>query len=326
MRRREFIAGLGAAAWPAVAPAQQPAMPVIGFISGASADVGADRVRAFRQGLGEAGYVEGQNVMIEYHWLEGRYDRLPALAAELVRHRVAVIAALGSNPAALAAKAATATIPIVFGVGADPVGLGLVASLARPGGNVTGINYFAQDVTAKRLGLLHDLLPKAVRIGVLVNPANPSTAEAALREVPDAASVFGLQIQFVNASTSHEIDAAFATFVRQRADALFVSSDALFSSRGVQISGLAARDRIPTACARRDMVAAGGLMSYSASPTEAFHQAGVYTGSILKGTKPADLPVVQSIKFEFVLNLQTARLLNIEVPPSVLALADEVIE
>jgi putative tryptophan/tyrosine transport system substrate-binding protein len=327
MQRRKFIGALGgAAAWPLAAQTQPQPLPVIGFIIGTSADVGADRVRAFHKGLGEAGYVEGQNVMVEYHWLEGQYDRLPALAAELVRRRVSVIATLGSNPAALAAKAATATIPVVFGVGVDPVRLGLVASLARPDGNVTGINYFAQDVTAKRLGLLHDLVPKAVRIGVLVNPANPSTAEAALREVPDAARVFGLQIQFVNASTSREIDTAFATFVRERAEALLISSDALFSSRGVQIVNLAARDRIPTACARRDMVAVGGLMSYSASASEAFHQAGIYTGSILKGAKPADLPVVQSIKFEFVLNLQTARLLNIEVPPSVLALADEVIE
>jgi putative ABC transport system substrate-binding protein len=283
-------------------------------------------VAAFRKGLGETGFVEGQNVTVEYHWLEGQFDRLPALAAELVRRRVSVIATLGSNPAALASKAATTTIPIVFGVGVDPVRLGLVASLARPGGNATGINYFVQDVTAKRLGLLHDLVPKAVRIGVLVNPANPSTSEAALREVPDAARVFGLQIQFANASTSREIEAAFATFVRGGAEALFVSSDALFSSRGVQIANLAARDRIPTACARRDMVAVGGLMSYSASAREASHQVGVYTGRILKGAKPADLPVVQSIKFEFVLNLQTAGLLNIEVPPSVLALADEVIE
>jgi putative ABC transport system substrate-binding protein len=327
MNRRSFIAGLsGAMVRPVVAWPQQATLPVIGFVNGASADVGGERVRAFRQGLSEAGYIEGQNVTVEYYWLEGQYDRVPALVAELVRRRVAVIATLGSNPAALAAKAATDTIPIVFAVGVDPVKLGLVASLARPGGNATGINYFAQDATAKRLGLLHDLVPKAVRIAVLVNPANPSTAQAALREVPEAARVFGLQIQFVNASTSGEINAAFPTFARERAEALFVASDALFSSRGVQLSNLAARDKIPAAYARRDMVAAGGLMSYSASATEAFHQVGVYTGDILKGAKPADLPVVQSAKFEFVLNLQTARLLGLEVPQNLLTLADEVIE
>ena len=245
IRRREFIAGLGsAAAWPVVARAQQPAMPVIGFVNAGSADASAGYVAAFRKGLGETGYVEGQNVTVEYRWLEGQYDRLPALMADLVRRRVAVIATPGSTPAAIAAKAATATIPIVFGVGDDPVKLGLVASLARPGGNVTGINFFAAEVVAKRLALLHELVPKAVRVAVLVNPANAPIAETTLRDVQEAARAIGLQIHVLNASTSREIDAAFATLARERPDALFVAPDAFFTSRRVQIATLAARDRI----------------------------------------------------------------------------------
>jgi putative tryptophan/tyrosine transport system substrate-binding protein len=328
LRRREFITLLGGAAtaWPIAARAQQPAMPVVGFIYGGSADGAARYAAAFRKGLNETGYVERQNVTVEYHWLEGHYGRLPALVADLVGRRVAVIATPGSGPAALAAKAATATIPIVFGVAEDPAQLGLVASLARPGGNATGINFFAREVVAKRLRLLHDLVPKAVRIAVLVNPANASSAEATLREVQEAAPTIGLQIQILNATTIGEIDAAFATLSRERSDALFVAGDGFFDSRRGQFATLAARDRIPAAYAHRDYVAAGGLTSYGTDLADVFHRVGVYTGSILKGAKPADLPVLQSTKFEFVINLQTARALDIEVPSGVLAIADEVIE
>jgi putative ABC transport system substrate-binding protein len=326
MRRREFITLLGAAAaWPFTARAQ-PAMPVIGFIDGGSADGPATRAAAFRKGLNETGYVEGQNVTVEYHYLEGQYDRLPALMADLVRRRVAVIATPASTPAALAAKAATATIPIVFGVGDDPVKLGLVASLARPGGNATGINFFAYEVTAKRLRLLHDLVPKAVRVAALVNPPNVSVTVSTLREVQEAAPSLGLQIQILNASTIGEIDAAFATLARERPDALIVAPDSFFVGRGVQFATLTAVNKIPAAYANRDFVAAGGLMSYGTDLADAFRQVGVYTGSILKGAKPADLPVLQATKFEFVINLQTARALGIEVPPGVLSIADEVIE
>jgi putative ABC transport system substrate-binding protein len=265
-------------------------------------------------------------VTIEYHWLEGQYDRLPAVAADLVRRQVAVIATPVSANAALAAKAATATIPIVFSAPLDPVQFGLVASLARPGGNVTGINIFTEEVTAKRLRYLHDLVPKAVHVAVLVNPAFPSIAEPTLRDVKETAGAIGLQIQILNASTIGEIDAAFATLARQRPDALFVAADAFFTSRRGQFATLTARDRMPAAYANRDIVAAGGLMSYGTDLTDAFHQVGVYTGKILKGAKPADLPVQQSTKFQFVINLQTARALGIEVPPEVLSIADEVIE
>jgi putative tryptophan/tyrosine transport system substrate-binding protein len=327
MRRRECITLLGgAAAWPLAARAQQPALPVVGFIRDGSADASAHFVAAFRKGLNETGYVEGQNVTVEYHWLEGHYDRLPALMADLVRRQVAVIATPGTPLATLAAKDATATIPIVFGVGDDPVKLGLVASLAQPGGNATGINSFVQEVVAKRLRLLHDLVPKAVRVAVLVNPANASTAEATLRDVQQAAPTIGLQIQILNASTIGEIDAAFATFARERPDALFVAGDAFFASRRVQFATLTARDRIPSAYSVRELVEAGGLMSYGTDLANMFHQVGVYTGKILKGAKPADLAVTQATKFEFVINLQTARALGIEVPPGVLSIADEVIE
>jgi putative ABC transport system substrate-binding protein len=326
MRRRAFITLLGgAAAWPLTARGQQPALPVIGLINARSAETSVRIGAAFRKGLNEAGYVEGQNVTVEYHWLDGQYDRLPSLMADLVRRRVAVIATPGSNPAALAAKVATTTIPIVFGVGEDPVKLGLVVSLNRPGGNATGINFFASEVTAKRLGLLHQLVPKAVRVAVLINPANVSTAEATLRDIPDAAREIGLQIQVLNASTSREIEAAFA-LARDRADALFVGADGFFASRRVQFATLATRYAIPTAHATREAVEAGGLMSYGADVADMFHRVGVYAGQILKGAKPAELPVLQTTKFEFVINLQTARALGLEVPNSLQLLADEVIE
>jgi putative ABC transport system substrate-binding protein len=325
--RREFITLLGgaAAAWPGSARAQQSAMPIIGFVSARSAEASALDAAAFHKGLSKTGYVEGQNVAVEYHWLDGQFGRLPSLMADLVRRRVAVITT-PNNAAALAAKAATTTIPIVFGVAEDPTRLGLVASLARPGGNATGINFFPGEVVAKRLGLLHDLVPKAVRIAVLVNPANTKVAEATLREIPEAARALGLQIQILNASTNREIEAAFDALARDRADAFFVAGDGFFSSRRVQFATLAMRDRIPAAYSERDYVAAGGLMSYGTDLTEVFHQVGAYTGSILKGTKPADLPVLQPTKFEFAMNLQTARALGLTVPDTLLARADEVIE
>jgi putative ABC transport system substrate-binding protein len=328
LRRREFITLLGgaAASWPLAARAQQPALPVVGVVSGQSSDSDARNAAAFRKGLNETGIIEGQNVTVEYHWLEGQYGRLPALMADLVRRQVAVIATTGNLAAALAAKAATATIPIVFGVPEDPVKLGLVASLARPGGNATGINFFFNEVLAKRLRLLHDLVPKAVRVAVLVNPANASTAESTLRAVQEAAPTIGLQIKVLNARTSGEIDAAFATLARERPDALFVAPDAFFSSRGVQFATLTARDRIPASYATRQIVIAGGLMSYGTDLADVSYQVGVYSGRILKGAKAADLPVVQSTKFEFVINLQTARTLGIELPPGLLSIADEVIE
>jgi putative ABC transport system substrate-binding protein len=326
MNRRQFITLLGSTAPWSVAARAQPALPVIGFVHPASPDTGARNAAAFRKGLNEIGYVEGQNVTVEYHWLEGQYDRLPTLTADLVRRRVAVIATPGSNPATLAAKGATATIPIVFGVGEDPVKLGLVANLARPGGNATGVNFFAAEVVTKRLRLLHDLVPKAVRIAVLLNPGNASSAEITLREAQGAAPTIGLQIQVLNATTIGEIDAAFATLARERPDALFVAPDQFFASRRVQFATLAARNNIPATYSVRDMVEVGGLMSYGADAADMYRQVGVYAGRILKGAKPADLPVVQSTKFEFVINLQTARALGIEVPASLLATADEVIE
>jgi putative ABC transport system substrate-binding protein len=332
MRRRDFIALSGGAAALSLsrsraARAQQPALPVVAFLNGGSPDISAHYTAAFRKGLNETGTIEGQNMTVEYHWLEGHYDRLPALMADLVRRQVAVIATPGSIPVALAAKAATATIPIVFGAGEDPVKLGLVASLARPEGNVTGVNFFIQEVTAKRLRLLHDLVPKAVRIAVLVNPANTSTAEATVQDARKAAPTMGLQIQMIlNATSIGEIDAAFATFAQERPDALFVAPDGFLSSRRGQFATLTARDRIPATYPNRDDVAAGGLMSYGTDLADMFHQVGVYAGKIIKGAKPADLPVLQSTKFEFVINLQTARALGIEVPPGVLSIADEVIE
>jgi putative ABC transport system substrate-binding protein len=298
----------------------------LGFISGGSSDVYAREVAAFRKGLNEAGTIEGQNVTVEYHWLEGHYDRVPALVADLVHRQVAVIASLGNVSATLAAKAATKTIPIVFGIAQDPVELGLVASLARPGGNATGVNFFFMEVVAKRLRLLHDLLPKAVRVAVLINPANVSTAASTIRDVEQAAPSIGMQIQIFNATTIAEIDAVFTTLARERPDALFIAPDAFFNSRAVQFATLTAINKIPTAYSNRDAVAVGGLMSYGTDLADMYHQIGVYTGKILKGAKPADLPVLQSSKFEFAINLQTARALGIEIPSGVLSIADEVIE
>jgi putative ABC transport system substrate-binding protein len=325
VRRREFIALLGGVAtWPRAARAQQPAMPVIGFLNLASPDTIADRVRAFRQGLKETGYVEGENVAVAYRFAGNQNDRLPEMAAELVRQQVAVIAATGGIAAVLAAKAATTTIPIVFMAAEDPVRLGLVGSLARPGGNATGINFFSNELVAKRLELLRELVPAATRVSVLVNPATAANAETTLRDVEPAARTMGLQIQVLNAS--REINAAFATFGRERPDALFVGGDPLFDSRRVQIVQLAARHTVPATYSGRQYPEIGGLMSYGANLADAWRQVGVYTGRILKGARPADLPVVQSTKLELVINVETARMLGLTVPPTLLATADEVIE
>ena len=323
--RRKFLATLGgAAAWPLAARAQQAAVPVIGFLYGASPDPVARRLRAFRQGLKDSGYVEGENVAIEYRWAESQFDRLPEMVADLIRRQVTVIAAL-NTVAAVAAKAASTTIPIVFSSGEDPVRLGLVASLARPGGNATGINNFIGEVTAKRLGLLHELVPTANRVGVLVNPADVLT-ETALRDVQPAARAIGLQIQVVNASTSGEIDAAFAAFVREQVDALFIGPGGVFSNRRVHIANQAMRHGIPATYSQREFPEIGGLMSYGTNLTDSWRQVGIYAGRVLKGAKPADLPVAQSTKLELVINAQTARLLGLTIPPGVLAIADEVIE
>jgi putative ABC transport system substrate-binding protein len=326
MRRREFITLLGgaAAAWPLAAHAQQAALPVVAFINAGVADANTRRVAAFRKGLSESGYLEGQNVTIEYHWLEGHYDRLPVLLADLVRRRVAVIATPATQPAALAAKAATSSIPIVFGFGEDPVRLGLVASLAQPGGNTIGVNFFNEEITSKRLGLLRELVPNASRLAVLSNPNGPS--ETQLQDLQEAGRTLGLQILPFHASTSNEIDAAFAALARERVDGLFVAGDAFFNSRRVQITTLATRERLPASYASREYVEAGGLMNYGTNLSDTFRQVGIYTGSILKGSKPADLPVLQPTKFEFVINLATAKALGLEVPPTLLARADEVIE
>src|SRR6516164_6473697 len=327
MRRREVITLLGGpAAWPLAARAQPPVMPVIGFINGGSAGASARFVTAFRQGLSQTGFVEGQNLGVEYHWLEGKYDQLPALMADMVRRRMALIATPASGPAARAAKAATSTIPIVFSVAQDPVQLGLVASLSRPGGNATGLNFFNREVAGKRLRLLHELVPKAVRVAVLLNPANAGSAQANLREVQEAAPAIGLQIQILKATTIGEINAVFASFARERPDALFLASDGFFTDRRVQCATLTARDRIPASGAESQFVKAGLLMSYGTSLPDAYRQVGDYAGRILKGEKPGDLPVLQSTKFEFALNLQTAQALGIEVPSGVLSIVDEVIE
>jgi putative tryptophan/tyrosine transport system substrate-binding protein len=328
MRRREFITLVGgaAAAWPLAARAQQPAMPAVGLINAGFPETSVSRLAAFRQGLSELGYVEGQNVTIEYRWAEGRYDRYPELVTDLIRRKVGVIATGASAPAALAAKAATSTIPLVFGVGEDPVKLGLVASLARSGSNVTGVNFFTAEVAAKRLGLLRELVPGARLVAVLVNPANVSTAESTVRDVQVAAPALGLQFQIFNAATSREIDAAYASLVRERADALVVAGDGFFNSRRVQLAMLAVRHAVPATYSVRDYPEAGGLISYGTSFADTFRQIGIYCGRILRGTKPSDLPVLQSTKFELVINMQAARMLSLDVPPMLLARADEVIE
>jgi putative ABC transport system substrate-binding protein len=327
VKRRDFITLLGGAAatWPLTARAQQPAMPVIGFLYHQSADPFAHRLRAFRQGLKETGYVEGENIVIEYRWAEGQYDRLPVLAEELVRRGVSVIATSGIA-AAFATKPATATIPIVFIVAEDPVRRGLIASLARPGGNLTGVNFLTNELVAKRLELLRELVPAASRLAVLSNPANAMSTETILRDLEPAARAVGLQIQVFNASTGPEINAAFATFVRERPDALFVNLDPFFTSRRVQLATLATRHAVPMTSGNRQITEAGGLMSYGASVTDAYRQTGVYSGRILKGAKPTDMPVVQASKFELVINAETARMLGLTVPDKLLVAADEVIE
>jgi ABC-type uncharacterized transport system substrate-binding protein len=327
MRRRDFIkAFAGLASYPLVAGAEQTSLPVIGFVHTGSADGSVGRATAFLKGLSEAGYIDGQNVKVEYHWLEGKSESLSAVMSDLVRRQVAVIATPGSVVCALAAKAATQTIPIIFGVPEDPVKLGLVANLARPGGNATGINSFSQETIGKRLRLLHDLMPKALRIALLLNPANASSTETTMREVQKAADQISLNIQVLNAKTSREIDSAFEILAKDRPDALFVAPDAFFNSRGAQFATLAARERIASAFSDRAMVAAGGLMSYGSDLVDMARQVGVYTGSILKGAKPAELPVLQSTKLEFVINLHTAHMLGIDVPSGMLSIADEVVE
>jgi putative tryptophan/tyrosine transport system substrate-binding protein len=327
MKRREFITLIGSAtAWPLAARAQQPAMPVIGFVNARSAEDSGRPLTAFRRGLAELGYVEAQNVAIEYHWLEGNYDQIPSLVADLVRRRVAIIATPGTTSAALAAKAATSTIPIVFGVSEDPVKLGLVASLARPGSNATGVNFFLSEIVAKRLGLLHELVPQAVRVAVLVNPGNRSVAEATLQALPEAARASGVQINVLKASTSAEIEAAFATIARERADAVFIAPDGFFVSRRVQLALLAMRHGLPMVQFSREGAEAGGLMSYGTDINDMFRQVGVMIAQILRGANPADMPVIQSTKFEFVINLVAARVLGLDVPPSLSARADAVIE
>ena len=325
MKRREFIALLGgAAAWPLAARAQQPAMPVIGFLAGPSRTFADFVMLGFRQGLKDNGYVEGENVAIEYRSADNQIDQLPPLAADLVRRRVALIVAVAPE-AALAAKAATTTIPIVFGMGDDPVKIDLVTSLARPGGNVTGINLYSSELAAKRMELLHEMVPAAARVAVLSDPTFTLT-ESYVRDAETAARAMGIQIQVLNASTSREINAAFANFVHERPDVLFVGPSPFFISRRVQLTQLAARHAVPAVYSVRQYTEAGGLMSYGASQMDAFRQMGVYTGRILNGVKPADLPVIQSTKFELVINAETARMLDLTVPPTLLSIADEVIE
>jgi putative ABC transport system substrate-binding protein len=327
MKRRQFITLLGGAAvaWPLAARAQQPAMPVVGFLGSDTPEAWASRMRAFRQGLGETGFVEGRNVAIEYRWAAGQNDRLPALAADLVHRQAAVIATLGSTSATLAAKAATKTIPIVFSIGSDPVELGLAASFNRPGGNITGVTVLTVEMGPKRLELFHELLPSAATIALLINPTSP-LATPQSRDFRSAASALGLDIHVLQASTEGELDSVFETLARLRAGGLVISADSFFSSRDERLAAMALRQALPTMSQFREFAAAGGLMSYAASITDAYRGAGVYTGRILKGEKPADLPIVQPTKYELVINLKTAKALGLSVPPTLLAIADEVIE
>jgi putative tryptophan/tyrosine transport system substrate-binding protein len=325
VKRRTFIAGLGsAAAWPLAARAQQPAVPVVGFLNGGTPEGYAPMVAAFRQGLNESGYVEGQNVAVEYLWADGRYDRVPAMAAELVRRQPAVIVA--NAPGVLAVKAATTTIPIVFTYSGDPVQIGLVASLSRPGGNVTGVTSLSVEVAPKRLELLHELVPTATIIGVLVNPTNPNVTEPTTRDLQAAAGPLGVQLHVLHASTERDFDTAFATLIQLRAGGLVIANDGLFNSRIEQLAALALRHAVPTIYQYREFAAAGGLMSYGARPSDVYRIAGIYTARILKGDKPADLPIQQATKIELIINMKTAKALGLDVPPTLLAIADEVIE
>jgi putative tryptophan/tyrosine transport system substrate-binding protein len=326
--RRQFISALGGAAfaWPLTASAQQPALPIVGFLGSASADEYAMRLRAFREGLKEGGYIEGQNVVIEYRWAQGQNSRLPALAAELVHRHVAEIIAAGGTPSAVAAKAATTSIPVVFAVAVDPVNVGLVASLNRPGGNMTGVTNLNVEIGPKRLELLRELLPRATIVGVLVNPTSPSLSEPFLRAVQAAAGAFGMQLHVLNASTDSDFDGVFSTLVQLRADALVIGPDTFFNTRTEQLASLSLRHMLPAIFQYRAFAAAGGLISYGTDETEYYRLVGSYAGRILKGENPGDLPVMQSTKVELILNLVTAKSLGITVPLSLLGRADEVIE
>jgi putative ABC transport system substrate-binding protein len=327
MNRRDFVTlVVGATAWPVAARSQQTAMPVIGFLDSRTPEALVERLRGFRQGLKEAGYVEGENVTILYRWAENQIDRLPALVADLVRRPVDVIVSSGGPGPTFAAKSATTTIPVVFTTAEDPVKRGFVASLARPGGNLTGINFVNLELAAKTLELLHELVPAAMHVAVLVNPVSAMNTKSSLHEIEPAARALGLQIQIAQASTSREIDVAFAGFERNRPDAVFVNGDPFLNTRHVQLSLLAAYYRIPTIYSSREFAEAGGLISYGSDITDAYRQQGVYVGRILKGSKPADMPILQSSKFEMIINAQTARMLHLAVSPSLLARADEVIE